>query len=72
MNAPNSPIGEKHEEDNCQDYRDYVSGARLGHGPGLGRQRTYADVLSESVSRQIKLLQRRGWVSLAPHRYAQI
>jgi hypothetical protein len=50
-NQKNSPQGEKHEKDDCQNYRDYVSAARVRYGPGSGRQRTYARVLSEAVPR---------------------
>jgi hypothetical protein len=42
----NPPQGEKHEEDDCQDYFGYVFAARLGRDSGPGRHGTCSGMLA--------------------------
>jgi hypothetical protein len=73
LKPKNQPQGEKHEEDDCQNYLGYVSAACLGRSPHFGerRQHTKAHVLAQSLFRAIELSLVGGWFTLATHSYAQ-
>jgi len=64
---PNSPQGEKHEEDNCQDYPGYVFAACVGCGAGFCRRYTCSDMLPKTLPSAIELLTVSGWFNLATH-----